>query len=386
MKRIAVLGVSGSIGRQALEVCAWQPDQLRPLALTAGQDWQALAEAARRFRPAYIAISNQAVYPALKAACADLPLRIGVGPEGVAEAAAYQEVDLALLAISGMAALPALLAAIEAGKDIALANKEALVAAGQLVMGEIRRRGLRLYPVDSEHSAIWQCLAGEKAEDVERLILTASGGAFRDLPLAEMGAITPAMALQHPNWRMGPKITVDCATMVNKGLEIIEAHWLFGMAYERIEVLLHPESLIHSLVGFRDGSIKAQLGPADMRLPIQYALLGQERPPTPLPRLDLATAGSLRFSQPDPSRYPALGLARQAGERGGTAPAYFNGANEALVAAFLAGRLPFLSIAACLGQLLAAYQPKPLADLDQVFAAAEQGRLDAAAFAEQQPA
>ena len=212
-----------------------------------------------------------------------------------------------------------------------------------------------------------------------RLILTASGGAFRDLPLAKIGAITPAMALQHPNWRMGPKITVDCATMVNKGLEIIEAHWLFGMAYENIDVLLHPESLVHSLVGFKDGSIKAQLGPADMRLPIQYALLGQERLPAPWPRLDLAAAAALHFSQPDPARFPALGVVRQAGLAGGTAPAYLNGANEALVAAFLNGELPFTGIASILAQLLNAYQPLALTGLDRVFAAANQGREDAEA-------
>jgi len=374
---LAVLGVSGSIGRQALEVCRWHGERLRPLALTVGSNWRALAEAAREWRPRYIAVGDEQAYGELCGACADLSVRIGAGAEAVAEAAAYQGVDLALLAISGMAALPPLLAAVAAGKDIALANKESLVASGELVMPEIRRRKLQLAPVDSEHSAIWQCLAGENGNRPERLILTASGGAFRDLPVEQLAGVTPAMALQHPNWRMGPKITVDCATMVNKGLEVIEAHWLFDMDYDRIEVVIHPESLIHSLVGFADGSLKAQLALPDMRLPIQYALLGPERPANPAPRLDVAAAAALHFSAPDPRRFPALELVRQAGRTGGSAPAYLNGANEALVAAFLRGQLPFTAIGLLLARLMEDYRPRPLTALPAVFEAAEQGRADA---------
>jgi len=377
MRGIAVLGVSGSIGRQALDVCRWHPERLRPLALTAGANWRALAEAAREWRPRYIAIGDERAYGELRGACADLAINIGAGAEAVAEAAACQGADVVLLAISGMAALSPLRAAVAAGKDIALANKEALVASGELVMPEIRRRGLLLAPVDSEHSAVWQCLAGEDGNPPERLILTASGGAFRDLPLERLADITPAMALRHPNWQMGPKITVDCATMVNKGLEIIEAHWLFDMDYDRIEVLLHPESLIHSLVGFADGSVKAQLAPADMRLPIQYALLGRERPASPVHRLDLAAAAALHFSAPDPRRFPALGIVRRAGLAGGSAPAYLNGANEALVTAFLRDGLPFTAIAAMLARLMEDYCPRPVTAWDTVFAAAEQGRADA---------
>ncbi len=382
MKRLAILGASGSIGKQTLDVCRWHPTAIQVSSLAVGRNWAFLAEAAREFRPRLVAIREESVYPQLKAALADLPVQVEAGEDGVCEAAAIAEADMTLAAISGMAGLKPLFSAIQAGKDIALANKEALVAGGELVMNRIQAKGLKLAPVDSEHSAIWQCLAGEKQEEVARLILTASGGAFRDLSLLELEHVTAAEALKHPNWRMGAKITVDCATMVNKGLEVIEAHWLFDVPYDRIDVVVHPESMIHSAVAFQDGSIKAQLAQADMRLPIQYALLDRERPAAPLSLPDLPAIGALHFREPDLQRFPGLAAMRRAGERGGTAPAYLNGANEVLVQGFLAGKVPFLSIGRLLGKLLDAYVEERTLTEQGIFRADALGREDALAFME----
>lgn len=381
MKKIAILGVSGSIGRQALDVCAWpseQPgDEYQICAMTAYRDWRFLAEAARRWQPQTVAIGDEAFYPELKAALSGLPVEVLAGAEGVQDAAADNDAQLVLAAISGMACLQPLLAAISAGKKIALANKEALVAAGELVTGLAARHQTELMPVDSEHSAIWQCLRGEDRASVSRLILTASGGPFRGLSAAELEQVTPAAALRHPNWQMGAKITIDSATMVNKGLEIIEAHWLFDMPYQQIEVLIHPESIIHSLVVFGDGSQKALLSCPDMRQPIAYALNERRRLPAPLPELDLAAKGSLTFSHPDTARFPALAVIRSAGEMGGTAPAYLNGANEFLVQAFLAEKISFTAISAILERLLAGYNNQEASELAAVCQADSQGRCDA---------
>ncbi|MDO4732312.1 MAG: 1-deoxy-D-xylulose-5-phosphate reductoisomerase [Bacillota bacterium] len=374
---LSVLGATGSIGRQCLDVCRWQPE-LRPLSMSAGQDWRALADLARIWKPEMVAIAEEAAAVPLKEALSGLPIRVEAGPEALKLAAAWPGVDTVLAAISGMAGLPPLLAAIDAKKNIALANKEALVAGGSLVMERAARAGVSIAPVDSEHSALWQCLAGERPEQVAKLILTASGGAFRDIPLEELETVRAEQALQHPNWRMGEKITIDCATMVNKGLEVIEAHWLFGVDYEDIQVLVHRESIIHSLVAFRDGSVKAQLAQADMRLPIQYALLGRERPPTEIAPPDLATLCCLHFEAPDMLRFPGLAAMIEAGRRGGTAPAYLNGANETLNLAFRRGRLGFPALGRALCRLLEEYREEPADVEKRIYEADRQGREDAA--------
>lgn len=374
MIKLSIAGATGSIGRQGLEVASWFPDKIKIVALSAGRDWQGLAALARQYRPAVVALADESGYGRLKAELADLPgLSLLAGEAGLTRAAAWEEADTCLAAISGQAGLPPLIAAMQAGKQICLANKEALVAAGPLVTGLAKKQGLRLRPVDSEHSAIWQCLAGEDPAQVERLLLTCSGGAFRELSREQLQSVTAAQALKHPNWRMGGKITVDCATLVNKGLEVIEAHWLFGLDYDKIQVLIHPQSVVHSLVAFGDGSFKAQLGPADMRLPIQYALFDQERPLNPSPRLDLAAVGRLDFYPPDGERFPGLPLLVEAGRRGGLVPAYLSAANEALVQAFLQGRLPFLAIGSSLASLLAQAPAGEAEELSQVLAAGRAG-------------
>ncbi|MBR0375133.1 MAG: 1-deoxy-D-xylulose-5-phosphate reductoisomerase [Firmicutes bacterium] len=387
MINLTILGSTGSIGRQALEVADWHPERLRVRALAAHDNWRLLAEQARRYRPALVAVADEAACGPLRRELDGLPICVLAGEEGLLAAAALDEADTALAAMSGLAGLRPLLAAIDSGKTIALANKEALVASGQLVTERCRERGVELRPVDSEHSAVWQCLAGEDPSAVEKLIITCSGGAFRELSREELAKVRAADALRHPNWHMGRKITVDCATLVNKGLEVIEAHWLFGVEYENIEVAIHPQSLVHSLVCFRDGSVKAQLGPADMRLPIAYALLGRERLANPGPRLDLLQASRLDFLPPDESRFPGLRAMLDAGKRGGLLPAYLNGANEALVESFLWDEIPYLFIGDSLGLLLA-QAPSELqktgsaADLDAVLAADARGRADAAALME----
>lgn len=387
MINLTILGSTGSIGRQALEVADWHPERLRVRALAAHDNWRLLAEQAKRYRPALVAVADEAAFGPLREELNGLPIQVLAGAEGLLAVAATAEADTALAAMSGLAGLKPLLAAIDSGKTIALANKEALVASGQLVRSRCRERSVELRPVDSEHSAVWQCLAGEDPSCVEELIITCSGGAFRELSRQQLATVRAADALRHPNWQMGRKITVDCATLVNKGLEVIEAHWLFGVDYDKIKVAIHPQSLVHSLVCFRDGSVKAQLGPADMRLPIAYALLGRERLPNPGPRLDLLQAGRLDFLPPDESRFPGLTAMLDAGKRGGLLPAYLNGANEVLVEAFLRDEIPFLFIGDALGRLLAQAPPEledeeAAADLDAVLAADARGRADAAALME----
>ena len=377
MIRLSILGASGSIGKQALVVADWRPNEIQIVAMTANRDWQFLAAMGKKYHPQLVAVAEESAYPALKEALFGSGVRVAAGESGLAEAAALKEADTVLAAISGMAGLKPLLAAIDAGKQICLANKESLVAAGSLVMDRVRAKGLSLRPVDSEHSALWQTLAGERHEEIAKLILTASGGAFRDLSKEELATVTPAAALQHPNWRMGAKITIDCATMANKGLEVIEAHWLFDIPYENIEVVVHPQSIVHSLTAFQDGSVKAQLGWPDMRLPIQYALFNRSRPETPTPPLDLLQVARLDFRAPDTERFPALSLLRRAGELGGTAPAYLNAANEVLVHAFLAEKITFPAISRILEELLATYCVLPADTLDGIFAADEAGRRNA---------
>jgi 1-deoxy-D-xylulose-5-phosphate reductoisomerase len=367
-RRLVVLGATGSIGTQALEIAALFPDRLAVKALAAGSDWEALAALARRFRPEAVAIAEPAAYAPLVEALAGTGVRVLCGQEGLCEVAALDGADVVVAAVVGAAGLAPTLAAVEAGKTVALANKETLVMAGALVKEKAARHGAVLLPVDSEHSAVFQCLVGEDPAAVEKLILTASGGPFLRRPAATFDAITPEEALAHPNWRMGAKVTVDSATLANKGLEVIEARWLFDLAPEQIEVLVHPQSIVHSLVAFRDGSTKAQLGVPDMRVPIQYALTYPARWSAPHPRVDWATLGALDFEPPDTERFPALALAREALRRGGAAPAAFNAANEAAVALFLERRVTFTAIPRLIEAALAA-DAYPAEDLDALLAA-----------------
>jgi 1-deoxy-D-xylulose-5-phosphate reductoisomerase len=373
MKRIAILGSTGSIGRSALAVVEAHPDRLRVIALAAGRNSARLAEQIERMRPVAVCIETEAALSEIRGALSPLSRdRIGVfahGREGLTEIATHPDADIVLCASSGTAALEAVLAAIEAGKTIALANKEVLVMAGQLVMAAARRRGVAILPVDSEHNAVHQCLHQRSAEEVRRLILTASGGPFRACSAEALERATPEAALSHPTWSMGRKITVDSATLMNKGLEVIEAHWLFGVPPDRIDVVIHPQSVVHSLVELRDGSVIAQLGVADMRLPIQYAFSYPERWDAPLPSLDLAQLRTLEFHEPDHDRFPCLGLACRALAAGGSFPIVLNAANEVAVSAFLEGVLPLTRIPRLIEQALQAHDARgaaPARDLADV--------------------
>jgi 1-deoxy-D-xylulose-5-phosphate reductoisomerase len=344
--RVAILGSTGSIGCSALAVVEAYRDRLEVVGLAAGENAARFAEQVARFRPRAIAMSSAA---ALADARASLGSSIhfereATGVEGLVQVATHPDVDIVLFASSGTAGLDAVLAAIEAGKTIALANKEVLVMAGAVVTEAARRRGVRILPVDSEHNAIHQCLHGRGRSEIERLILTASGGPFRELSDAELDHVTPERALRHPTWQMGQKITIDSATLMNKGLEVIEAHWLFDVPGEGIDVVVHPQSIVHSMVEFKDGSVIAQLGVTDMRLPIQYAFSYPERWDGTLERLDLTRAARLDFFSPDKARFPCLALAFRALKDGGALPIVLNAANEVAVAAFLARRLPFRGI------------------------------------------
>ena len=375
-RRIAVLGSTGSIGRATLDVVG----RLRAAgvdievsALAARRDVAALAAQVRAFRPEAAALRRPEDAEALRAAVPGWGGEVLSGPEGLDRVAALG-VDLVVVAVEGVAGLSPTLAALRSGADVALATKEALVAGGPLVVDAASRAGRRLLPVDSEHSAIFQCLEGRSAADVARLWLTASGGPFRRTPPEAMAAVTREDALRHPTWQMGPKVTVDSATLMNKGLEIIEAHWLFGVAPERIEVVIHPQSIVHSCVELIDGAILAQLGPADMRLPIQAALTYPRRLPQGIARLDLCALGALEFEAPDDARFPCLGLAREALRRGGTAPAALNAANEAAVRLFLDERIRFTDIAPAVRRALDAHTSRPVASLGDVFAADREAR------------
>ncbi|ALS27584.1 1-deoxy-D-xylulose 5-phosphate reductoisomerase [Paenibacillus sp. 32O-W] len=343
MNKIAILGSTGSIGTQTLDVVASDPGRYEIVGLAAGGNTELLIEQAKRFRPAQVCLATKEAAEQVRPFVPP-GTRVLYGEEGLVEIAGGSGADMVVTGIVGSRGLNATLAAIDAGAAIALANKETLVTAGHLVMERAAAKGVPILPVDSEHSAIFQCLNGEDRASVQRIVLTASGGAFRDKRREELADVTVEQALSHPNWSMGAKITIDSATMANKGLEVIEAHWLFGLPYERIDVLIHPESIVHSFVEFVDNSIVAQLGMPDMRVPIQYALTYPERRRTPAARLDLAKAGSLHFREMDFERYPCLRMAYESGRTGGTAPTVFNAANEVAVARFLRGEIPFLSI------------------------------------------
>ena len=361
-RRLALLGATGSIGRQVCDLVERHPDRFSLHALVAGRDAAALEALARRHPEAHALLAQAAGADPVRAARA------------IDEAVSDPEVDLVVVAAAGSAALAPTLAALDAGKDIALATKEVLVMAGELVRERMRRHGSQIFPIDSEHSAIWQCLWGEHRGAVSRLILTGSGGPFLRRPLETFQAVTIAEALAHPRWKMGPKITIDSATMMNKGLEIIEAHFLFDVPYRAIDVVIHPQSVVHSMVEFVDGSIKAQLGVPDMHLPIAVALSYPERLEGVTPAPDLAGLGQLSFEALDEVRYPAVALAREAGERGGTAPAVLNAANEEAVALFLQGQRRFIDIIPSVRAALEAAHSSDDITLDAVLAADRWGR------------
>ena len=346
MKAITLLGSTGSIGTQTLEIVAQYPDQFWLVGLAARSNVELLAQQVRQFRPQIVAICDSERLPELQAAIADLdpqPILLA-GEAGVVEVARYGDAEAVVTGIVGCAGLLPTIAAIEAGKDIALANKETLIAGGPVVLPLVQKHGVKLLPADSEHSAIFQCLQGIPSGGLRRILLTASGGSFRDLSVEQLANVTVADALKHPNWSMGQKITIDSATLMNKGLEVIEAHYLFGVDYDQIDIVIHPQSIIHSLIELQDTSVLAQLGWADMRLPLLYALSYPERLATDWEKLDLVKAGSLTFREPDHQKYPCMNLAYAAGRAGGTMPAVLNAANEQAVALFLAEKIRFLDI------------------------------------------
>ncbi len=343
-KRIGILGSTGSIGRQALEVVAAHPGRFAVELLTAGNNADLLIGQALAFRPDCVVIVNETRYSRVNDALAPEGIKVFAGSDALLQVLDIKKPDVLLTAMVGYAGLAPTLAAIDAGIDIALANKETLVVAGDLITKQAARQGVRILPVDSEHSAIFQCLQGEWPNRIDRIILTASGGPFRGMDRTALQAVTPQQALRHPNWSMGDKITIDSSTLMNKGLEMIEARWLFGLRPDQIEVVVHPQSIIHSLVEFEDGSIKAQMGLPDMKLPIQYALAYPERLASPYRRFRFADHPRLTFEAPDTATFPALDLARTAMERGGSMPCILNAANEIAVEAFLQGRLAFTEI------------------------------------------
>jgi len=367
-RSIAILGATGSIGKSTLDLVERNPDRFAVTAVTAATNVEALADIARRTGARRAVVADESRYQALAELLAGTDCRAAAGESALIEAAAG-DADLVIAAIVGCAGLRPVMGAIEAGKTVALANKEALVTAGALMTGAARSSGATILPVDSEHNAIFQCLAGSRSEDVSRVLLPASGGPFRAASAETMGAATPAQAVAHPNWSMGAKISVDSATMMNKGLELIEAHYLFNLPSEHIEILVHPQSVVHSMVEFVDGSVLAQLGSADMRIPLAYALAWPERMATPAQRLDLAAIGRLDFEAPDIERFPALRLAREALEAGGAAPIVLNAANEVAVASFLDSEISFPEIANVVHEALsdAAYDaPRSIGDVLEI--------------------
>lgn len=343
-KQIAILGSTGSIGTQALQVIAEHPDLYEAYVLTANNQVEALIQQARKFHPEAVVIANEKKYAQLKEALADLPIKVYAGEDALCQIVTEQPIDIVLTAMVGYAGLRPTMNAIRARKAIALANKETLVVAGDLINDLASQYGVPILPVDSEHSAVFQCLTGEIGNPIEKVILTASGGPFRNSTLEELKHVTKAQALKHPNWDMGAKITIDSATMMNKGFEVIEAKWLFGVRPEQIEVVVHPQSIIHSMVQFEDGAVKAQLGMPDMRLPIQYAFSYPDRQKASFPRLDFTQCTSLTFEQPDTQRFRNLALAYEALHQGGNMPCIINAANEVVVAAFLKDEISFLGM------------------------------------------
>ena len=380
MKAITLLGSTGSIGTQTLDIVAQYPEQFRIVGLAAGRNVEMLAQQIRQFRPSVAAICDEEKLPELKQAIADLdpqPILLA-GEAGVTEVARYGDAQTVVTGIVGCAGLLPTIAAIEAGKDIALANKETLIAGGPVVLPLVEKHGVKLLPADSEHSAIFQCLQGVSAGGLRRILLTASGGAFRDWPVEKLAEVRVADALKHPNWSMGRKITVDSATLMNKGLEVIEAHFLFGLDYDKIEIVIHPQSIIHSLIELQDTSVLAQLGWPDMRLPLLYALSWPDRIYTDWKRLDLVKAGDLTFKAPDHQKYPCMQLAYAVGRAGGSMPAVLNAANEQAVALFLEEKIGFLDIPRCIERVCDRHQADncPAPSLDDIVAADKWARQE----------
>lgn len=379
-KRVVLLGATGSIGESTLRVIAAHPDKLELVGIAARTNWRKLATIARQFGVTHIGLHDEAAFAEARAHADAFPpgSRIVGGLAGLTDLARLPAADIVLVAVVGTTGLEPALAALAAGKDLALASKEILVLAGKFIMAAAKRHGAKLLPVDSEHNAVFQCLEGHPQAGVRRIVLTASGGAFRDWPLDRFASITPADALKHPNWAMGPKITVDSATLANKGLELIEAQWLFQLEASQCTAVLHPQSIVHCLVEFTDGAMLAQLSPPSMTFPIQHALLHPRRAPGVDPGLDFTRAIGLEFAPVDEGRFPMLRLARETMVAGGVAPAIYNAANELAVEAFLAGRIPFLAIPRVVEQTLASIKNFEPADLPAVLALDAEARQVAA--------
>jgi 1-deoxy-D-xylulose-5-phosphate reductoisomerase len=364
-KNIVILGSTGSIGRQALEVVSWHAADLQVQGIAAHRNIDLLEQQAKIYNVPYVAVGDQKAASELKQRLGGSDTRCLSGVDGLLELVRLPDVDLILIAVSGLAGLLPTMEAISCKKQVALANKETLVAGGSLVMEAAHKNGVQIIPVDSEHSAIFQCL--DQAADVDKLVITGSGGPFREMLLEDMKSITPEMALRHPTWNMGAKITIDSATLMNKGLEIIEARWLFGIDYDHIEAVIHPQSIIHSIVAYQDGSVIAQMGWPDMRVPIQYAFFYPERKANNLPTLDLIQVSQLTFEAPDLDRFPCLRLARDAGKIGGTMTAVLNAANEVAVEAFLGHLITFKAIPELINEVMNIHSPKTgKLDLDEI--------------------
>ena len=369
MKRIVLLGSTGSIGMNTLKVVKDHPGEFQVVGLAAQTNVEELASQVHAFKPKGIAIGQNSRLEPLRRLLPDFKGEIFVGEEGVSQLAAMEEVDLVIVAITGAAALKPVLNAIAKGRTLGLANKETLVMAGELVMEKAKIHQATLLPIDSEHSAIFQCLHGHPRQEVRRILLTTSGGPLRDVPVREFPSLTKVQVMNHPRWKMGPKITVDSATMMNKALEVIEAVWFFGVGVEQVEVLVHPEAIVHSMVEFIDGSVIAQLGITDMRLPIQYAMTYPQRLNSSLPPLDLVSLKSLTFEAPNRQKFPCMNFGIQAAKRGGTTPAVLNAANEACVQAFLEDGLPFVRIPSVIEGVLSRHRPIPHPNLEQILEA-----------------
>ena len=376
MKRVILLGSSGSIGESTCKVARALPDKMKIVGLGVAKSTARLLEQAKEFGVSSLAVSDPKAAEKARLHLAK-GARLFEGPEGLARMVEETDADMVLVAIVGTAGLAPALAALRTGKDLAVASKEILVLAGSAVMEEAKKRKRQVLPVDSEHNAIFQCLQGANGKEVRKIILTASGGPFRQMPAKEMAKVTVAQALKHPTWSMGKKITIDSATMFNKGLEMIEAHWLFGLPMAQVDVVVHPQSIVHSMVEFVDGSVLAQLSVTDMCFPIQYAITYPERRPSGLPPLDLPKLGALTFEKPDEKRFPALRLAREAGEASGTLPGVFNAANEVAVEAFLDEKIPFPKIWELVESVMTSHQNISRPDLPAIIAADGWARAEA---------
>ena len=377
-KKIAILGSTGSIGISTLKVVQKLKPSFQVVGLTAHRNVRELARQIKTFKPKMAALMDESLFPELKSLTQGTSTKLLAGKEGVVAVAGESGADLVLSAIVGAAGLKPTLTAIEKGKDIALANKETMVMAGEVVTKAAKKSGSRILPVDSEHCAVFQCLAGNPpAHEIHKILLTASGGPFRSLDRKRFSKITLKQALNHPTWRMGPKITIDSATLMNKGLEVIEAHYLFNVPFSKIDIVIHPESIIHSMVEYIDGSVLAQLGTTDMQIPIQYALTYPARAYSPVGRLDLAKLGKLHFEKPDRKKFPCVDLAYEAGKKGGTYPAVLNAANEVAVQRFLSGKISFTDIPKIIGKTLAKYRPLTNGTLDGILNADQWARREA---------